>query len=299
MKAECCLINNFVLELDIVFDSNRLTLRRFKMKLRMKSVVFGIIIGILTTASITVLGISLATPRVEVWLQDQQVSIMVDGRTLERPAGTHILNFNDRIHVPARFIAESLGATVTWDERSQTVIIVSADNQVVQQPAAPTPPAQEPPAEETPEPAPPRRHYSPLPVRRVIRDIAINVTHMEFYLSQTEVVFDLDTRSQWPIMFLREYTFIEFGGVRYPVYYFGEPLFRNSLPVGRYEREGIRLIFEPLPEEVIRSGDEIEEIRLVIGIDIMERIFADDPYRRANFDFHIDATHEPFFNFIR
>ena len=268
------------------------------MKLRMKSVVFGIIIGILTTASISVLGISLATPRVEVWLQDQQVSIMVDGRTLERPHDAHILNFNGRVHVPARFIAESLGATVTWDEPSQTVIIVSAQNQVVQQPAATTPPAEEP-VEETPEPQAPRRHYSPLPVRRVIRDISINVTHMEFYLSQTEVIFDLDSRSQWPIMFLRYHTFIEFQGVRYPVYYFGEELFRNSLPQGRYEREGIRLIFEPLPEDVIRSGDEIEEIRLVFGVDIMDRIFLDEPYRRANFDFHIDATHEPFFNFTR
>jgi len=264
----------------------------------MKSVVFGIIIGVLTTVSISVLGISLATPRVEVWLQDQQVSIMVDGRTLERPEGSHILNFNGRVHVPARFIAESLGATVHWDERSQTVIIVSAENQVVHHPTAPAPPAQEP-AQETPAPAQPRRHYSPLPVRRVIRDVSINVTHMEFYLSQTEVVFSLDSRSQWPIMFLREYTFIEFDGVRYPVYYFGEDLFRNSIPGGRYEREDIRLVFEALPEDVIRSGDEIEEIRLVIGVDIMERMWLDDPYRRANFDFHIDATHEPFFNFIR
>jgi len=264
----------------------------------MKSVVFGIIIGILTTASVTVLGISLATPRVEVWLQDQQVSIMVDGRTIERPEGSHILNFNGRVHVPARLIAESLGATVIWDERSQTVIIVSAENQVVHHHAAPSaPPVQEP--EETPAPAQPRGHYSPLPVRRVLRDVSINVTHMEFYLSQTEVVFDLDSRSQWPVMLLRDYTFIEFQGVRYPVYYFGEDLFRNSIPSGRYEREAIRLVFKALPEEIIRSGDEIEEIRLVIGVDIMERTWLDEPYRRANFDFHIDATHEPFFNFIR
>jgi len=267
------------------------------MKLRMKSVVFGIIIGILTTASITVVGISLATPRVEVWLQDQQVSIMVDGRTIERPQGMHILNFNDRIHVPARLIAESLGATVHWDAPSQTIVIVSEGGNVLEGPGqAPAPQPTPPP---TQEPAAPTRHYSPLPVRRVIENIAINVTHMEFYLSQTEVVFDLDSRSQWPIMFLRDYMFLEFNGVRYPVEYFREELFMASLPQGRYEREGIRMVFEPLPEDVIRSGDEIDAIRLVIGIDIMDRVWLDTPYRRATFDFHIDATHEPFFDFIR
>ena len=265
------------------------------MKLRIKSVVFGIIIGILTTASVTVFGISLATPRVEAWLQDQQVNIMVDGRTIDRPEGMHILNFNGRIHVPARLIAESLGATVHWDEPSQTVIIVSADPEVVEVRV----PVEVPATPSAPVTPPPVRHYSPPPVRRVIRDISINVTDMEFYLSQTEVLFDIDTRSQWPIMFLREHTFIEFDGERFPVYYFGEQLFQHSLPAQRYQREGIRLVFEPLPEEVIRRGEDIDAIRVVLGVQVFDRVWNDHPDSIVYFDFHIDATHEPFFNFRR
>lgn len=260
----------------------------------MKSVVFGIIIGVLTTVSITVVGISLATPRVEAWLQDDQVSIIVDGRTLDLPVGSHILNFNSRVHVPARFIAESLGATVHWDEVSQSVIIVSPDPEViereVQVPVEVQAPAQN---------AAPRYHYSPLPVRRVIQDVSLNITSMEFFLSQTEVIMDLEVRSQWPIMFLRDQTFLEFRGVRYAIEYDFDRIFVNSLPGNRYEREGLRMTFEPLDEDFIRSREDVDEIRLVIGVEIMERAFADEPFRRATFDFRIDASDEPFYDFRR
>jgi len=257
----------------------------------MKSVVFGLIIGILTTVSVTVLGISLATPRVEVWLQSSQVSIMVDGVTLDLPYDSHVLNFNGRLHTPTRLIAESLGATVHWDEVSQTVIIVSPDPQVVQVPVEVPVEAETPSNNVTA-----RTHHSPLPVRRVIQGTSINVTSMEFFLSQTEVKLDLDVRSQWPIMFMRDQTYIEFRGVKYPVEYAFEPIFMNSLPE-RYEREDLRLIFAPLPEDIIRSGDDIDEIRLVITVELLGSFFTDSQSRYATFEFNIDPSDETFHNF--
>ena len=265
------------------------------MKIRMKSVVFGIIIGVLTTISITVLGISLATPRVEVWMQTNQVRIMVDGRTLELPDDAHILNFNGRIHTPARVIAESLGATVEWDEVSQTVIIVSGDRNVLEGPA-PTPAPETAPPPETTAPAAPSRHYSPLPVRRIIQDVSINITSMEFFLSQTEVLMDLNINSQWPVMFLRDQIYIEFEGVKYPVEYHLDPLFSNSLPP-MHSVEDLRMIFPGLPEEAIRGGNDVEELRLVINVEIIQHMFGADVQRIATFIFDINPSDESFYNF--
>lgn len=258
--------------------------------LRIKSIVFGIIIGVLTTASITVFGLSLASPRVEAWLQTQQITIIVNGRTLELTGDSSILNFNGRVHVPARDIAESLGATVLWDEPSQTILIVSPQPEVIEI---------EVPVEVHIPPPVPARRYDPLPMRRVLREISINITAMEFYLSQTDVILDLESRNQWPIMFLRNQTFIEFRGERFPLVEDDfNRLFSDSRP-GRYERENLRISFAPLPEDIIRSGDDIDEIRLVIGVEIMERVFMDDPFALATFEFNIDPSDEPFFNFRR
>ena len=261
---------------------------------RMKSIVFGIIIGVLTTASITVVGISLATPRVEVWLQTQDISIIVDGRTLSLPEGAHILNFNGRVHVPARVIAESLGATVQWDEPSQTVIIVSADPTVIEREIevpveVPAPP----------DPAVIAARYSPLPMRRVQHHISMNITAMEFFLSQTEVILDFESRSQWPILFLREQTYMEFRGEKFPVDYIFNPIFSNSLP-NNYSRDDMRLTFAPLPEDIIRSGEDVDQITVVITIEVMERaFFADDPSRILRFEFNIDPSDEPFYDWRR
>jgi len=257
-----------------------------------RSTVFGIIIGVLTTVSITVFGVSLAAPRVEVWQQTAQVSIIVDGRTLELEQDSHILNFNGRMHTPVRAIAESLGAEVQWDEPSQTIIIVSPPPEIIEIEVPVEVPV-------VSEPITPARRYDPLPMRRVLRDVSINITSMEFYRSQTEVIMDIQSRSQWPIMFLREQTYIEFRGQRFPLT--GEDferLFSDSRP-GRYDRDNLRMTFAPLPEDIVLRGDDIDEIRVVIGVEIMERVFLDEPFTLVTFEFNINATDEPLFNFSR
>ncbi|MCL2565103.1 MAG: copper amine oxidase N-terminal domain-containing protein [Defluviitaleaceae bacterium] len=262
----------------------------------MKAVIFGVVIGILTTTSITVFGISLAAPRVEAWLQTNQINIVVDGRTLDLAGDddSNILNFNGRVHVPVRYIAESLGAEVMWDEPSQTIFVTSPPPEIIEiEVPAPAPVPVEPVV-----PPPPSRRYDPLPMRRVIRDISINVVSMEFYRSQTEVIMDIANNSQWPIIFLRDQTYIEFRGERYlltPDDF--DRLFSDSRG-SRYEREGLRMRFAPLPVDVVRSGDNIDEIRLVIGVEVMDRqFFLEVPSLLATFEFNIDATDERFFNF--
>lgn len=259
-----------------------------------KAIVFSAVISAMFLAGIIAFGAELETPKVEAWIQDRQVSIVVDGKTLELPEGSHILNFNGRIHTPVRAIVESLGAEVMWDESSQTIIIVSAQPEIIE---VETPPETVV-TEQPPTTTVPNRNYSPLPIRRVVRDVSLNVSAMEFYLSQTEVVLDIDSRSNWPIMFMENQTYIEFRGERFPIIDDFGPLFRNSLPNG-FEQRGVRMKFAPLPEEIVRSGANIDEIRLVITAEIIESMFSGEQPELVTFEFNVDPANEPFFNFRR
>ncbi len=68
-----------------------------------------------------------------VTLQIGNVSAFVNSNliTLDKPAEI----VNDRTMVPLRFVMESLGADVTWDEATQTVNIKTADDTQTEQPA--------------------------------------------------------------------------------------------------------------------------------------------------------------------
>lgn len=50
--------------------------------------------------------------------------ITFDGEKKELPEGYEILVYQDRTYVPARYVAEELGATVTWDEETKEIGIV-------------------------------------------------------------------------------------------------------------------------------------------------------------------------------
>ena len=39
--------------------------------------------------------------------------------------GVHSVGRNGRVFVPARYVAEALGATVDWDQENRTVMIIS------------------------------------------------------------------------------------------------------------------------------------------------------------------------------
>lgn len=45
------------------------------------------------------------------------------------PPGYAVLHYNDRIYVPARFIAEELGADVIWESQSQKIIIKKKEDE--------------------------------------------------------------------------------------------------------------------------------------------------------------------------
>lgn len=60
------------------------------------------------------------------------IKIIVNGKELNPDVPAQIID--GRTMIPARFVAEALGASVSWDANTNSVIIISATNQPSQQP---------------------------------------------------------------------------------------------------------------------------------------------------------------------
>lgn len=85
-----------------------------------KLLITGIIIGCLCTLPAGVL--ANATGFVSAFL-DGAVTFQFDGKEQALPEGYTVLNYENHTYVPARFVAERLGASVVWDGTSKVVRI--------------------------------------------------------------------------------------------------------------------------------------------------------------------------------
>lgn len=81
----------------------------------MKRFIVGLIIGFLLATAIGATASS-------------NIRLVVNGREIETDVPPQLIN--GRVMVPARFVAEPLGATVEWDEDSGSVIITSKINNI-------------------------------------------------------------------------------------------------------------------------------------------------------------------------
>lgn len=85
-----------------------------------KLLIAGIIIGCLCTLPAGAL--ANATGFVSAFL-DGAVSFLFDGQEQALPEGYTVLNYENHTYVPARFVAERLGASVVWDKTNKIVRI--------------------------------------------------------------------------------------------------------------------------------------------------------------------------------
>lgn len=83
-----------------------------------KQLVTGIVIGVLISTGGTVFANSSMAPTIADW-----VKFKFNGIVKELPSGYTVLSYEGRTYVPARFVAEELGAKVEWNVTSNTVEI--------------------------------------------------------------------------------------------------------------------------------------------------------------------------------
>ncbi len=60
-----------------------------------------------------------------IWLRVGEVHAKVDGQII--PLDVALIIYRGRAMVPLRFLAETLGASVTWDPRTQTITIITSE----------------------------------------------------------------------------------------------------------------------------------------------------------------------------
>ncbi len=81
----------------------------------MKRFSTGLIVGLVT-------GLLMATATFA--MADNPIKLIINGQEIQCDVPPQ--NINGRVLVPARFVAESLGASVTWDSTNNAVVITSA-----------------------------------------------------------------------------------------------------------------------------------------------------------------------------
>ena len=85
-----------------------------------KKLIIGIIIGLLCALPAGVLASTSAWVSA---LLAGDIAFQFDGQGEVLPAGYTVLLYENRTYVPARFVAERLGAAVGWDQETKTVKI--------------------------------------------------------------------------------------------------------------------------------------------------------------------------------
>lgn len=78
----------------------------------------GIAIGVLLTIGSTALANTNKLPSITDWVKFKFNDIVK-----EIPEGYTVISYDGRMYVPARFIAEELGASVDWNKETQTILI--------------------------------------------------------------------------------------------------------------------------------------------------------------------------------
>jgi hypothetical protein len=87
---------------------------------RCRLLIFGVILFLLCILPVSVLAST------SVWvsaLLAGDITFQFDGQGEEMPAGYTVLLYENRTYVPARFVAEQLGASVGWDQANKIVRI--------------------------------------------------------------------------------------------------------------------------------------------------------------------------------
>lgn len=138
------------------------------MNSKIKMLVAGFVMGSLTMLSVSAFGDGNFISAV----RGEFVNFKFDGMPKLIPSdyATPSIVYEDRIYVPARFIAEQLGATVNWNAKDTTVEITSPAPKVVEKEVIKEV------VKEVPVLAQETRSYTSLPIKKQNKNFAIEVT---------------------------------------------------------------------------------------------------------------------------
>lgn len=186
---------------------------------KMRYLILGIIIGVSSMTSALVFAYS----PVAAWVEDN-IKIYFNGELKEVPDKYEILSYNGRTYTPARFIAEELGAVVTWDEANKSIYINYIEKEIEEE----SPEVEqdiekdkkdekdEEKTEETKdEVKKPQKYYQRLPINITTEEARIAITSIQLENNYTRVYLEIERNNNFPIQLKQSVSKIETNGELY------------------------------------------------------------------------------------
>lgn len=243
-----------------------------------KYLTIGIIIGCILTFSTGILASTITTVSA---IKADNVVFEFDGEIKDLPEGYTVLMYNDRTYVPARFIAEELGAEVNWCESTKTVSIDSKKIDPCPEPKPDPEPEKEIEPEDK-EAVQPKGNYRRLPLSALYKDMEITATLVTLERDHARVYITMMNKESPPLQVLQGKTKAIVDGKEYsteeiPFYLRDDKWYNDiqrdetiegylALPVIPEESEEMRLIITVLQNDRTQKEREVE---LDISLDII------------------------------
>lgn len=127
----------------------------------------------------------------------EQITFRFNDEVKELPDGYTVLSYAGRTYVPARFIAQELGAEVEWDEEIQTIFITSdvPEEEIADEIG-----------EEEEESIIIKYDYEKLPLQEIKNDVIVTVNSITIDRDQTRVYLKVRNLGELPVQLIQTET---------------------------------------------------------------------------------------------
>lgn len=180
-----------------------------------KQFISGVIVGGLLLSGGNVLANGSSLPSITNW-----VKYKFNGEEKQLPSGYTTLNYEGHTYVPARFVAEELGAEVDWDVNSNTVIIknklenspVQSENNEQGNNSEGTESENKP--EETEKK--PTVNYKELPTNQTLNGVSVELYDVDQSNdAYTTIYFRVKNTNEAPMQLVQSSAYLEIDGKQY------------------------------------------------------------------------------------
>lgn len=176
-----------------------------------KQFIAGVVVGGVLLTSGNALANNAVIPTITNW-----VKYTFDGVEKTLPSSYTTLNYEGHTYVPARFIAEELGAEVEWDDATKTVEIIKEQQQVEEPPQQQETedtkePEQQPVKDEEDEDT----KYEELPVSKMVDGVRVEVYSVEHRDNYTKFYIDVKNTTEKPFRLNQESVYFKVGNNNY------------------------------------------------------------------------------------
>lgn len=208
-------------------------------------------------------------------INNKAAGFMFNGVEKPLPSDMTVLLHNDRVYVPARFVAEELGATVDWNSSREMVIIWGPT-------AAPGTTSS--PATATPTPSgvistPDKHFFQRLPLKLIEKEMYIQVYQIDtLFNSQVSIRLELENRSQGTLFYQFSKAYIVVDNEKTMALERGDSYY--SIGLDPTEKLDVEIIFN-------KHITDVTDIKLVLPFNFMDVLRNEMP---MEFTFYIDSS---------